>query len=128
VGSSGHVLATDIDTRFLEGLKYANLEVRRHDVVNEALPESAFDLVHSRMVLTHIPERERVMRSMVGALKPGAWLVVEEVDTATWLPDPRVDGASLFSQGITAFGQVQADAGVDESYGRRLYATRLLLA
>jgi hypothetical protein len=58
---------------------------------------------------------------MVGSLKSGAWLVVEEVDTVTWLPDPHVYGASLFSKAISAFGQVQAAAGVDESYGRRLY-------
>jgi len=31
---------TDLDTRFLEALDYANLEVRRHNIVTDALPEA----------------------------------------------------------------------------------------
>src|SRR5213596_691056 len=30
VGDDGHVLATDLETTFLEGLPYANIVVRRH--------------------------------------------------------------------------------------------------
>jgi SAM-dependent methyltransferase len=122
VGTTGHVLATDLDTRFLEALEYPNLEVRRHDIVSEPLPIARYDLVHGRLVLMHLIERERALRSMVGALKPGGWLLVEEADTATWLADPRVEGASLFSKWTSAFGQVQTAAGVDEHLGRRLYA------
>lgn len=58
VGPIGHVLITDIDTRFLESLKLANTEVRCHNIAADPLPESAFDLVHSRLVLLHVPERE----------------------------------------------------------------------
>src|SRR5215470_14466102 len=47
VGSRGHVLATDIDTRFLDALEYPNLEVRRHSVAHEVLPIGAFDVVHA---------------------------------------------------------------------------------
>jgi SAM-dependent methyltransferase len=121
VGSTGHVLATDIDTRFLDRLDYPNLEVRRHDIAREALPHAAFDLVHCRTVLMHLAERDRALRSMVGALKPGGWLLVEESDAATWLPDPRFGGAALFSKGAAAVFQVQAAAGLDYTYGRRLY-------
>jgi SAM-dependent methyltransferase len=121
VGSSGHVLATDINTRFLDRLDFPNLQVRRHDITREALPEAAFDLAHCRLVLMHLAERDRALRSMVGALKPGGWLLVEEADAATWLPDPRMEGAALFSKGTAAFNQVQAAAGVDLNYGRRLF-------
>jgi SAM-dependent methyltransferase len=121
VGSSGHVLATDLDTRFLEGLDYSNLEVRRHDIVSDALPEGAFDLVHARMVLMHLTARERALHNMVGALKPGGWLLVEQIDSVTFLPDPGVEGASLFSRGTNALNKVQTGAGVDENFGRRLY-------
>src|SRR5271156_5978343 len=37
VGSNGHVLATDIDTRFLETLNRSNLEVSRHDIESDPL-------------------------------------------------------------------------------------------
>ncbi len=49
VGNTGHVLAIDLDTRFLEPLRAHNLEVRRHEVVSEALAHAAFDLVHVRL-------------------------------------------------------------------------------
>src|SRR6266536_2526389 len=64
VGLDGHVLATDLNPRFLEEIEARNLEVRRHDVVAEALDRDAFDLVHSRDVLEHIPEREAVLDKM----------------------------------------------------------------
>jgi SAM-dependent methyltransferase len=121
VSSSGHVLATDLDTRFLDRLDHPNLQVRRHDITREALPDAAFDLAHCRFVLMHLAERERALRNMVGTLKPGGWLLVEEADLVTWLPDPRMEGVALFSKGAAAFNQVQAAAGVDLNYGRRLF-------
>ena len=121
VGTTGRVVATDIDTRFLDSLACPNVEVRRHDIVNEALPEAAFDLVHGRFILMHLAERDRALRSMVGALKPGGWLLVEEPDAASWLPDPRTSGARLFAKGLSVFNKVQTDAGVDVHCGRQLY-------
>src|SRR5262245_1930125 len=75
VGAAGRVLVTDIDTRFLEALKSPNLEVLRHDVTRDPLPDGAFDLVHTRMVLIHLPLRHEVLQRLVAALKPGGWLV-----------------------------------------------------
>src|SRR5947208_12241052 len=89
VGPEGHVVATDLNTRFLEEIEAPNLEVRRHDVVAEPLDENTFDLVHSRDVLEHIPEREAVLDKMVAAVKPGGWLVAEDVDCMSAL---RADG------------------------------------
>ncbi len=86
VGPSGYVLATDIDTRFLDALAAPNVEVRQHDIVTEALPEGAFDLVHARAVLEHLPQHERALGRMAAALKPGGWLLVEDVDFASFVP------------------------------------------
>jgi len=121
VGSSGHVFATDIDTRFLDDIDDPKLEVRRHDIVSETIPAREFDLVHARMVLMHLTARERALGNMVSALKPGGWLLIEEIDSVTFLPDPSVEGASLCSRGTNALHKVQTGAGVDESFGRRLY-------
>src|SRR5436309_6670469 len=51
VGPDGHVVATDIDPRFLRDLKAANVEVRRHDITREDVEADAFDLVHCRSLL-----------------------------------------------------------------------------
>ena len=54
--------------------------MRRHDVAREAPPGDPFDLVHARLVLVHLPDRERALAAMVGALRPGGWLLVEDAD------------------------------------------------
>ena len=71
VTSTGHVLVTDIDTRFLEQLRLPNLEVRQHNIVTDPLPERAFDLVHARLVLAHVPERNMALRKLISVLRPG---------------------------------------------------------
>jgi hypothetical protein len=49
VGNAGHVLATDIAPQFLQTLVFTNLEIRRHDIRYEGLPERQFDLAHARL-------------------------------------------------------------------------------
>ena len=44
--TNDQVLATDIDTIWLEGAKGA-FEVRRHDIGTEPAPSDSFDLVHA---------------------------------------------------------------------------------
>lgn len=40
----------------------SNLQVRRHDLVRDRLHEREFDLVHTRLVLMHLPQREQVLK------------------------------------------------------------------
>ena len=80
VGPTGYVLATDIDPSWLD--PHGGYEVRRHDVVADPPPEpGTFDLVHARLVLVHVPDRARALATMVAALRPGGWLLVEDADT-----------------------------------------------
>ena len=78
---AGRVLSTDIDTRFLDLVSGRNLEVRRHDIGSDPLPEAAFDLNHTRLVLMHVLQREAALTRMVSSLKPGGWLLMEEYDS-----------------------------------------------
>ncbi|MEV0005452.1 methyltransferase [Micromonospora sp. NPDC050980] len=79
VGPTGHVLATDIDPAWLD--PRGGYEVRRHDVVADPPPQpGTFDLVHARLVLVHLPDRARALATMVAALRPGGWLLVEDAD------------------------------------------------
>src|SRR5580765_478826 len=71
IGPHGRVVVTDIDTRFLEPLKRPNIEVLRHDITSDPLAEGVFDLIHTRMILIHLPERDVVLRRLAAALKPG---------------------------------------------------------
>jgi ubiquinone/menaquinone biosynthesis C-methylase UbiE len=131
VGSRGQVLATDLDTHFLEELQNPNLTVLHHDVVAEPLPTNQFDLVHARLVLSHLPERDAVLAKLVQAVKPGGWILVEDFDHITvGLADP-----SSTPQLVAALDRLGAahreaaqrqtnlpgSARMDAIYGRRLY-------
>ena len=81
VGASGRVCAMDLDARFLHTLPYANLDVHEENVVHASLPSNAFDLVHTRWTLIHIPERDQVLHKLMDTLKPGGTLFLEEADS-----------------------------------------------
>jgi len=69
VGSTGHVVATDIDLRFLERIRASNLEVRLHNVCEEDFERSAYDLVHCRALLIHVPRPEEALARMAKAVR-----------------------------------------------------------
>jgi SAM-dependent methyltransferase len=101
VGPGGSVLATDLETALLDENRAENMEVRRHDLLHDPLPEAAFDLVHTRLLLIHLPQRVEALRRLVAAARPGGLVVVGDIDFTTFAPagdDPlleRVHGAFL---------------------------------
>jgi SAM-dependent methyltransferase len=120
-GPSGGVVVTDINPRWL-GADRPNIEMRRHDIVADELEPGAFDIAHERLVLIHLPERRHALERMIGALKPGGWLLLEDFDLS-WLPlTPDCDLADtrLFTKVIDAFEQILKEAGVELDFGRRL--------
>jgi SAM-dependent methyltransferase len=118
-----HVLATDINTRLLDALTGPNVEVRRHDIVADAVPECGFDLIHARALLCHLPGRGRALDGMLTALKPGGWLLIEEPDYVSELmvsyEDARV--ARLFRKVNEARAKFFRLRGFDAFYGRRVF-------
>ena len=117
VGPTGRVLAVDIDVRFVESLRSSTVEVLQADLVNDELPESAFDLVHSRMVLEHLAERDAVLERLVRSLRPGGTLVVEDYDWTPFGFDSADDIDDRIIEGILA---LMSAMGYDREYGRRL--------
>ncbi|MGO1165166.1 MAG: class I SAM-dependent methyltransferase [Janibacter sp.] len=77
VGPTGSVLAVDLETEHV--VEQPGVEVRRHDIRDGAPDDGPFDLIHARLVLPHLPERERILRDLVAALAPGGWLVLGEM-------------------------------------------------
>lgn len=123
VGSRGYVLATDLDTRFLETLAAPNLEVSRHNLLTDEFPEGAFDLAHARFVIEHLADRMTALQHMVRALKPGGWLLIEDTDSSSWVSAQVADSeaTALFSKWTQAYVQLCRVNGVDAYAGRRLY-------
>ncbi len=121
VGASGSVLATDIEPRLLNTLVRPNMEVRRHDIGVDALPERAFDLVHARLVLMHVADREQALGRMIGALKPGGWIVAEEFDSVSLPPAPEQCPSETRLDTQIALLRFLEDHGVNRLYGRQLF-------
>ena len=123
VGPSGHVLATDIDVTWTQQLAGGNVEVRQHDVVSDDPPQGAFDLVHARLVLIHVPQREAALETMAGVLRPGGWLLIEDFDPAMQplacvdIVGPEQHLANKVRAGVRA---LLAQRGADLEFGRRL--------
>ena len=80
VGATGRVMAVDLDTRFVADIRAANLDVARLDVTTADLPQDRYDLVHARLVMSYLPQRDDVLDALVASLKPRGWLLLEEPD------------------------------------------------
>lgn len=122
VGAAGQVVAIDLDATFLRQLELPNLLILEQDVVANNLEEAAFDLVHARDVLMHIPERDSVLDRMAGAVKPGGWILVEEPDVSTDAADPTAPDVArkLYARVMEAIYLLLRDAGLDPNYGSRV--------
>ncbi len=120
--TDGYVVATDIDTSWLEE-EDAAYDVRHHDIGKDPAPEGMFDLVHARLVLVHVPERSRALATMVSAIRPGGWLLLEEADPGLQplvCPDDHGDEQHLANRLKLAFRSLMSDRGVDLAFGRTL--------
>ena len=124
VGPTGTVVATDLDVRWIEDhLQAPNIEVRRHDVLVDPLEQDAFDLIHERLVLVHLAAREAVLDKLIGALKPGGWLVVEDFDTAHAIRtlDPETDDEALGTRLMDGIRTLLGRRGADPDLGHKLH-------
>jgi SAM-dependent methyltransferase len=117
VGPEGSVLAVDADTRFLEKLGAPNLELMRADVEQEELPEAAFDLVHTRFLLQHLPGRDRVLEKLARALKPGGLLLVLD---SGGTPPQAMQQVERFQRFALAMLEAASKAGWDLTWAPSL--------
>jgi SAM-dependent methyltransferase len=76
VAPSGSVLAVDLDPRFIMALQEPNLEARRMDLFAEEFPREAFDVVHARCLLEHLPDRVLGLERVIAAGRPGGLVIV----------------------------------------------------
>jgi SAM-dependent methyltransferase len=87
-------------------------------LVDGTLPARQFDLVHARLVLEHLPERERVLAKLASAVRPGGWLLIEDFD---WSTAMVVDPPSALHERVThACLTLFSAHAYDPYFGRRL--------
>lgn len=121
-GDGGHCLAIgagDAGRCLLTRLAGSSVvEARYCDVTVEPLPPAAFDVVHARLVLGLLPEHGQVLRKLVGAVRLGGWLLVEDLDWATPIaPHAAPEATRLAAEAVL---RALGARGYDPRYGRRL--------
>lgn len=117
VGAEGSVVATDLDTRFLDAIEHDALEVLTHDIAADPLPAPGFDVIHTRLVLEHLPAREAVLDKLVTGLVPGGWLVVEDY---VWRSFAGIPDSPLLDEVGDAVLGFMTENGFDSNLGVRL--------
>lgn len=126
-GPTGRVVATDLDVRFLDHLDGVDgVDVVQHDVAAGPVQSEAFDLVHARAVLEHVPHRDDVVPKLVDALRPGGVLLLEDVvfgdattDALAAVTRPR-EYAWTMTLAARAVAGAFRTVGADPEYGLQL--------
>ncbi|WP_232374719.1 class I SAM-dependent methyltransferase [Mycolicibacterium mengxianglii] len=109
------VTAIDIDTRFIDHLDSELITVRRADIREEEFPRAEFDLVHARLVLEHLSDRRELLDKLAATLRPGGWMVIEDMDWTTFgLID---DSGGAFSRVAEVVIDFMARTGFEPNYG-----------
>ncbi len=97
VGSSGHVIATDLSTEMLAlgrkrvaTLGLQNIDFREMDAEALDLPEKSFDIIFSRLGLMFLPDPQGALERICRLLIPGGRLIA-----AVWSSPQKVPFARL---------------------------------
>jgi SAM-dependent methyltransferase len=117
VGSTGTVLAVDIDTSLLDDLADERIEVRRVDVLDDPLPQDVFDLAYARLLLMHLPSRVRALTRLSRSVRPGGWVAAMDPDFGTIAISPS---SPTWERTRSVFLDSLISGGWDPSYGARL--------
>lgn len=120
VAGPGRVTATDIDTRWLGEIP--GVSVVQHDLNAEPVPPGPYDLIHARLVLMHLVNPDAVTERLLYSLRPGGWLVVEELDPMLpYVPNPMTEVDVLINEVGDAFTRALARRGADNTRGQRAH-------
>jgi len=124
VGPHGEVIGVEREARFVETARREltrrglnNVKVIQADALKTGLEKNSFDLVHERLVLINVPEREALLAEMLSLLRPGGTLAVEDNDNVSWLCHPEHPSWTILRDAF--FAAFHANGG-DLFVGRRL--------
>jgi SAM-dependent methyltransferase len=125
VGPAGRVVALDKKPRHIPA--HPSLTVVEHDLTgDDPLPVGPWDVIHARLVLSHLPRRQEILERFAAALAPGGVLVTEDWEamlTDVVVAAPTAAAAELYQLYQSTVGrQVFAAAGTDRTWARRAHA------
>jgi SAM-dependent methyltransferase len=110
VGPRGEVVGTDVADAVAEQARLTvrseglgNVSIVTDDVLDSALPDRSFDLVHARFMLASVGQPAVQLATFRRLLKPGGWLVLEEPDNASLRFNPSAPANDRLADLAAAF-------------------------
>lgn len=123
VGPNGRVLGIDLDAVGLaiaaEEAAEQNLgtvEFRELDI-RDLEEDARFDVVYARFLLSHLADPRAALARLVGALRPGGVIALEDVDFSGHFCSPD---CPAFREYVRLYGEVVRAKGADPDIGPRL--------
>lgn len=117
VGCDGHVVAADVDTKHLGRYKRANIEVLEFDFQTDSLDGMEFDLVHARMLLSHLENGASLVTRLAKWCRPGGWVVIGDVDKCS---SHVLEASAVFKRVWSEMQNVLKCRGFQPDLGRKL--------
>ncbi|KAJ7750771.1 S-adenosyl-L-methionine-dependent methyltransferase [Mycena olivaceomarginata] len=86
--------------------------------VTQDLPfnQSSFDVVHTRFLLMHVPNAQDVLERAARLVKPGGWLVVEDLNLQRIIDT----GGPVVSRAMAMWAGIVEARGADAHFGRKM--------
>ena len=121
VGADGKVVATDTNTKFLNYFKNPKFEIRQHNIINGEIKENYYDMVHCRFLLMHLNEYQKALDKMAAAIRPGGWLLIEEMDYISHTAIERDNEAIFINEYNSKRMEQLSKSGIlDPYFGRQV--------
>ncbi|MFJ2651556.1 methyltransferase domain-containing protein [Streptomyces sp. NPDC087420] len=121
VGTAGHVVASDIKPQHVPD--HPRIEAIRHDLTSDPWPEPKFDLIHARLLLMHLADKEAIAAKLAAHLRPGGALVLTDwyCDCAEGMIKSPVDEytARIFQEYHDGVHKLAAQTGMDFHWASR---------
>jgi SAM-dependent methyltransferase len=128
VGPKGEVVGIEREQRFAEiarreiekrGLK--NVSIVQGDALGPIQESERFDLVHERLVLLNLPQRNQltVVGQMVARLKAGGLIALQEYDAVSLVCYPEHPSWTIL---LDAYADAFRSAGGNRATGRTLHS------
>ena len=118
------MVATDLDVRWLEQrLRAPNIEIRRHNVVDDSLPDAPSTSSTNDSSSCTFASARRRSRRLVSAVRPGGWLLLEDFDSdiaPDAFPAPQSDDEELGNSMMRSVRSLLTQRGADTALGHKL--------
>lgn len=110
------VTAVDLEISPLTVRPHPGVTPRRLDLTRSVPPSGPFDVIHARLLLEHLPNREGVLRSLAARLAPGGLVLLEDLVLSVVYGLDDTPAADM-GRAIAELGRAN---GWEPDFGRRL--------